>query len=294
MFRPDRAASVYFWGPIARLCQRSSRFRVPILMYHSVSDNLFGKSHPYYQINTSPQIFAQQMRYLHDHGYRTILPEDLAEGTQPVNPQEKLVSITFDDGYRDFYPNAFPILRRYGFTAVIYLATSRIRNTSEVYEGAEYLCWDEVREMQAAGIQFGSHTVTHPDMRSLTPDQIDYELGSSKEKIESELGVAVSSFAYPYAFPEEDTGFVRYFRDMLVTHGYTSQVTTILGTATERSDPFYLPRIPANTWDDPLLFRAKLEGGYDWLHWPQKLYKLTHHHMTLLQKAGQLETGGLD
>jgi peptidoglycan/xylan/chitin deacetylase (PgdA/CDA1 family) len=263
-------------------------------MYHSVSDNLFGKSHPYYQINTSPQIFAQQMKYLRDHGYKTILPEDLVDGSLHTTPGEKLVAITFDDGYRDFYPHAFPILRRYGFTAVIYLATSRIRNTPEVYEGAEYFCWDEVREMHAAGIQFGSHTVTHPDMRSLTPEQIDYELGSSKEKIESELGVSVNSFAFPYAFPEEDTGFVRYFRDILMMHGYTSQVTTILGTATDHSDPFYLPRIPANTWDDPLLFKTKLEGGYDWLHWPQKLYKLTHHNMTLLQKAGELEPGEIE
>jgi peptidoglycan/xylan/chitin deacetylase (PgdA/CDA1 family) len=294
MFRPDRIASVYFWGPLARLYQQRVQTRIPILMYHSISDNLFGKSHPYYQINTSPRVFAQQMRYLRDRGYRTVVPEDLADNSIWASGSEKLVCLTFDDGYRDFYPHAFPILRRYGFSAIIYLATSRIRNTPEVYEGAEYLCWDEVREMHAGGIHFGSHTVTHPDMRSLTPEQIEYELGSSKEKIESELGATVSSFAYPYAFPEEDTRFVRYFRDLLDTHGYTNQVTTILGTATEDADEFYLPRIPANTWDDPAFFKTKLEGGYDWLHWPQKLYKLTHHHMTLLQRAGNLEAGETD
>jgi peptidoglycan/xylan/chitin deacetylase (PgdA/CDA1 family) len=294
MFRPDRIASVYFWGPLARLHRPAGKPRIPIVMYHSISDNLFGKSHPYYQINTAPRIFAQQMRYLHENGYRTVAPDDLTNDSVWTRGNEKLVCITFDDGYRDFYPHAFPILRRYGFSAIIYLATSRIRKTPEVYEGAEYLCWDEVREMHANGIQFGSHTVTHPDMRSLAPEQIGYELGSSKEKIEFELGAAVTSFAYPYAFPEEDIRFVRYFRDLLETNGYTNQVTTILGTATQGSDLFFLPRIPANTWDDPALFKAKLDGGYDWLHWPQKLYKLTHHHMTLLQRAGSLESEETD
>jgi peptidoglycan/xylan/chitin deacetylase (PgdA/CDA1 family) len=287
-------ASIYFWGPLARLHNQRAQTRIPIFMYHSISDNLFGKSHPYYQINTSPRVFAQQMKYLRDHNYRTVVPEDLTDDSIWSCGGEKLVCLTFDDGYRDFYPQAFPTLRRFGFSATIYLATSRIRNTPEVYEGVEYLCWDEVREMHAGGIHFGSHTVTHPDMRSLTPEQIEYELGSSKEKIEFELGATVSSFAYPYAFPEEDTGFVRYFRDILETQGYTNQVTTILGTATEGTDEFYLPRIPVNTWDDRALFEAKLQGGYDWLHWPQKLYKLTHHHMTLLQRAGDLEAGETD
>jgi peptidoglycan/xylan/chitin deacetylase (PgdA/CDA1 family) len=294
MLRPDRMASVYFWGPLARLHRARSSFRIPILMYHSVSENLFGKSHPYYQINTSPKMFAQQMKYLRDAGYKTVVPADFVEGTLPTRRREKLVSITFDDGYRDFYTHAFPILRRYGFSAIIYLATGRVRKVPEVHEGVEYLCWDEVREMHRNSIHFGSHTVTHPDLRSLGPEQIEYELGSSKETIESELGTCIDSFAYPYAFPEEDTRFSRYFRDQLETHGYTTQVTTILGTATAKSDVFFLPRLPANTWDDPAFFKTKLEGGYDWLHWPQKLYKVTHHHMTLMQRAANLEAGETD
>ena len=289
MIRPDRMASVFFFWPLTRLMNLGAEPKVPILMYHSVSNNLFGKSHPYYQINTSPKLFEQQMRALRDAGYQTVDPGDCAGDALRKQAGQKIVSITFDDGYRDFYTDAFAVLRKFGFTATIYLATSRIKNSAEVYEGVEYLSWNEVREMRAAGIQFGSHTVTHPDMRSLSPEQIEYELGCSKETLESQLGERVTSFAYPYAFPEEDKNFVRYLRDALENQGYENGVTTILGRATAHCDPLFLPRLPANSWDDPSFFRAKLEGGYDWLHWPQWLYKTMHHHVTQMQQASQVE-----
>ena len=291
MIRPDRIASVFFFWPLARLAQWNREPRVPILMYHSVSNNLFGKSHPYYQINTSPKVFEQQMRALKDAGYRTVDPADCVGEVLRRQVDRKIVSITFDDGYRDFYTDAFPVLRKFGFTATIYLATSRIKNSAEVFEGAQYLSWREVREMHSAGIRFGSHTVTHPDMRSLSPEQIDYELGCSKETMENQLGEQITSFAYPYAFPEEDKNFVRYLRDSLENQGYENGVTTILGRATPECDPFFLPRLPANSWDDSIFFRTKLEGGYDWLHWPQRLYKTMHHHMTQMQQASRLEHG---
>lgn len=285
MPRPDRIASVYFWGPLARVLCGPGKLRVPILMYHSVSDNLFGKSHPYYQINTSPNVFEQQMRNLRKAGYRTLDLDAAWTGLESGADLSKTVIITFDDGYHDFYTDAFPILRRFGFTATMYLATSRIKKTPECYEGAEYLSWSEIRELHAQGTRFGSHTVSHPDLRSLGPDQIEYELGSSKETIEDQLGAPISTFAYPYAFPEEDTYFVRYLRDALDNQGYENGVTTILGTADKKSDRFFLPRLPVNTWDDPAFFQAKLEGGYDWLHWPQRLKKSIHHNVTLMQRA---------
>ena len=294
MIRPDRMASVCFFWPISRFTHWGNEPRVPILMYHSVSNNLFGKSHPYYQINTSPRVFEQQMRALRDAGYRTVEPADCVGDKLRRQAGQKIVSITFDDGYRDFYTDGFPVLRKFGFTATIYLATSRIKSSAEVYEGVEYLSWHEVREMRAAGISFGSHTVTHPDMRSLSPEQIEYELGCSRETMEDQLGERVASFAYPYAFPEEDKNFVRYLRDSLENQGYENGVTTILGRATPACDPFFLPRLPANSWDDPVFFRAKLEGGYDWLHRPQWLYKTMHHHMTQMQQASQVEPRGTE
>lgn len=289
--RPDRLASLYLGQPVARLLNLWPGARVPILMYHSISDNLFAKSRPYYQINTSPAIFARQMRWLRYNGYRTMNLGETLAAMQSGQDLSKTVVITFDDGYQDFYTDGLAVMKQCGFTATIFLATDRIQDSSVRVEGADYLTWREVRELHAEGIQFGSHTVTHPDLRSLAPEQIDYELGYSKEMIEQKLGAPVASFAYPFAFPEEDRDFTRYLFDALKNHGFENGVSTILGRARLGSNPFFLPRLPVNSWDDPWLLRAKLEGGYDWMHWPQWLSKYLHHNGSLMQRSTNGELG---
>ena len=289
MARIDRLATLYLAQPLRRILLMSAATRVQILMYHSISDNLFGKSHPYYQINTSPKVFARQMRWLRQNGYRTLDIGDMWKAIVAGADLSKTVVITFDDGYQDFYTSAADVMKQCGFTATIYLATDRIRDTPVRIEGVDYLTWREVRELHEAGIRFGSHTVTHPDLRSLGPEQIDYELGYSKEVIEQRLGAAVKSFAYPFAFPEEDKNFARFLADILENLGFETGVSTILGRACRSSNPFYLPRLPVNSWDDAALLRAKLNGGYDWLHWPQLWHKLIHHNVTLMQRAARLE-----
>jgi peptidoglycan/xylan/chitin deacetylase (PgdA/CDA1 family) len=291
MPRIDRLTSVYLCHPAARLLGPNPGSRVPILMYHSVSENLFGKSHPYYQINTSPPIFARQMKWLKQAGYRTMDLTEMWTAMKAGHDLRKTVVITFDDGYQDFYTDAADVMRQCGFTATIFLATARIQDTSVRIEGVDYLTWREVRELHAAGIRFGSHTVTHPDLRSLGPEQIEYELGYSKEVIEQNLGAPVESFAYPFAFPEEDNTFTRFLVDILENHGFENGVSTIIGRASLADNNFYLPRLPVNTWDDAALFRAKLEGGYDWVHWPQWLNKFVHHNVTQMQKASWVEQG---
>ena len=290
MPRIDRLVSMYLSHPLVRMFGAVSTERVPILMYHSVSDNLFGKSHPYYQINTSPPVFAHQMRWLRHNGYRTLNLTQMCAAMDAGDDLSKTVVITFDDGYRDFYTDAFDAMRQCGFTATIFLATDRIQNSPVRIEGVEYLTWAEVAELHAAGIQFGSHTVSHPDLRSLGPEQIDYELGYSKEIIEQKLGAAVESFSYPFAFPEQDKNFAPFLIDALGNHGFENGVTTIIGRASKKHQHFFLPRLPVNSWDDAALMRAKLEGGYDWLHWPQWLYKYAHHNMSLMQRASLAES----
>jgi peptidoglycan/xylan/chitin deacetylase (PgdA/CDA1 family) len=259
-------------------------------MYHSISDNLFGKSHPYYQINTSPQIFSRQMKWLHDDGYQTLTVSGLRQTLAAGDVLDKAVVITFDDGYRDFYTDAFPALRRYGFTATVFLATSRIQDVPARIEGIEYLTWADVHELHCAGIEFGSHTVSHPDLRSMGPDEIDYEVGCSKEMIEERLQSSVVSFAYPFAFPEEDRSFTRFLEDLLKNHGFEIAVSTVLGRAIANDSRFFLPRLPVNSWDDYRFFHAKLEGGYDWLHWPQWLHKFVHHNTSLMQRPNWNES----
>jgi peptidoglycan/xylan/chitin deacetylase (PgdA/CDA1 family) len=285
MPRLDRLATLGVVHPLARLLGPGAARRVPILMYHSISDNLFAKSQPYYQINTSPGVFAWQMRWLRQNGYRTL---DLGEALAALQSGEdvsRAVVITFDDGYQDFYTDGLAVMKQCGFTATIFLATDRIQDTPVRLEGADYLTWREVRELHAQGIQFGSHTVTHPDLRSLGPEQIDYELGYSKEVIEQKLGAPVTSFAYPFAFPEEDRDFTRYLLDALANHGFENGVCTVLGRARPGGNPLCLPRLPVNSWDDDALLRAKLEGAYDWMHWPQWFNKFLHHNVSLMQRS---------
>jgi peptidoglycan/xylan/chitin deacetylase (PgdA/CDA1 family) len=291
MPRIDRLATVYVCHPLARLTGWTSRHCVPVLAYHSISENLFGKLHPYHQINTSASVFALQMRWLRQAGYRTIDLPEMMNALQTGRDLSRTVVLTFDDGYQDFYTDAFPLLKQCGFKATVFLASDRIRNTAACIEGADYLTWREVRELHSEGVTFGSHSVTHADFRSLGPEQIDYELGYSKEKIEQEIGVPVESFSYPFALPEEDRDFTRYLADILENLGYTNGVSSAIGRAKPGDTRFFLPRLPVNSWDDVELLRAKLEGGYDWLHWPQWCYKFAHHNISLMAGRSHDQVG---
>jgi len=285
MTRLDRAATLYLGRPFARVFGLKRSECVPILMYHSISDNLFAKSHPYFQINTLPEVFSLQMRWLRNSGYRSLDLSEALAGLATGADLSKTVVITFDDGYRDFYTDALPALKQCGFAATIFLATDRIQDSPARIEGADYLTWKDVRELHSDGTRFGSHTVTHPDLRSLGPDQLEFELGRSKEIIEDHLGVAVESFSYPHGFPEEDEDHTRYLADVLSNCGYDHGVSTILGRASAKSNRLFLPRLPVNGFDDREFLLAKLGGGYDWLHWPQLLKKSILHESTILQQA---------
>jgi peptidoglycan/xylan/chitin deacetylase (PgdA/CDA1 family) len=284
MPRLDRLVTLYFCHPLSLLLRSGCRDRIPILMYHSISENLFGKSHAYYRINTSPNIFAQQMKWLRDAGYHSLNCTEMLDALARGKDTSKCVVITFDDGYRDFYTDAFPALRRYGLTATVFLPTNRIHEEPIRVDGIEYLSWRDVRELHAQGVCFGSHTVNHFDLRSLGPDEIDHELGHSKEAIEDQIGSRVESFSYPFAFPEENRSFTTFLMDALMNNGFENGVSTILGRASRHSNKFFLPRLPVNSCDDFSLLRAKLEGGYDWLHWPQRLYKFVHHNASIMQQ----------
>jgi len=240
-------------------------------MYHSIGEREEGR-HPYYETNTSPQVFAQHMKFLHDNGYRAHVV-DKAKLFAAPHRNPKSVVITFDDGYADFYRHAFPILMEYGFTATVFVITGLMKPQRMSFRGTECLTLSEVRELHSQGVEIASHTVSHHDLRLLKQGEIENELSSSKKFLEDALGVPVKSFAYPFAFPEVDRRFAGRLSDLLRDCGYENGVTTILGTARPGANQWLLPRLPVNRWDDLRFFRAKLEGAYDWLHVPQCLVK---------------------
>lgn len=227
---------------------------------------------------TTPEVFAEQMGFLHKTGYSVV---DLAQLKRRMSAGEEIsaksVTLTFDDGLKDFYFNAFPILRQFGFTATVFLATDFV-DKGWRFNDQQCLSWDEVRELRKYGISFGSHTVTHPVLRTIAKKRLEYELAASKERIESELGEKIDCFAYPYAFPEADSVHLENLISVLAESGYRCGVSTRIGTTTADDNIFCMKRIPVNSLDDGILFEAKLNGAYDWLHSLQVLYKHLRPH----------------
>ncbi|MDY7036590.1 MAG: polysaccharide deacetylase family protein [Thermodesulfobacteriota bacterium] len=214
------------------------------------------------------------MKFLDESGYKSIKLEDVNDYlTDDSGVKDKAVVITFDDGFRDFYTEAFLILQEFGFSATMFLPTAFIHNNRVTFKEKECLSWEEVRELSNKGIIFGSHTVNHPRLNMLKKNDIRFELKESKKRIEQEIGEPIKSFSYPYAFPETDNAFTKCFRSILESGGYQNGVTTRIGTTDESDDIFFLKRIILNSFDDFPFFLAKLEGGYDWLHEFQYIVK---------------------
>jgi len=140
------------------------------------------------------------------------------------------------------------VLRRHGFTATVFLPTDYIGNGRPTLQGKAHLTWDRVRELSAAGITFGSHTCSHPQLHDLGPEEITRELSTSKQTIESQLNVSagqpvsrsagqprgVDSFCYPYKFPEHDIQFVSTLSKVLRSVGYDCCLSTRIGTTIPR------------------------------------------------------------
>jgi peptidoglycan/xylan/chitin deacetylase (PgdA/CDA1 family) len=188
--------------------------------------------------------------------------------------KRKFVVITFDDGFQNFYTHAFPVLHKYGATATMFLPTSFIGDSPRKFMGHDCLTWGMVVELMRANITFGSHTVTHRPLWTLGETQLEDEIARSKQTIEDKTGQQVDTFAYPFAFPEANHRFKQKVKEILLNKGYKYAVSTIIGTAKRSDDRLVLKRLPVNSWDDAKLLRAKVEGGYDWLHLCQAASKI--------------------
>ncbi|MFE9426067.1 polysaccharide deacetylase family protein [Kitasatospora sp. NPDC006697] len=167
-----------------------------ILMYHSVADE---EEDPYL-VTVSPERFAAQMRWLAVRGWRGVSVRELL-AARAAGRRERLVGLTFDDGYADFARHVVPVLSAYGFTATAYVVTQRLGgdNGWDTEGPRKALLTDrQVRELAAAGWEIGSHGLSHIALPGVPAAQLRAEVRESRAVLAGLVGEPVRGFCYPY------------------------------------------------------------------------------------------------
>ncbi|GGV11281.1 hypothetical protein GCM10010495_25790 [Kitasatospora herbaricolor] len=167
-----------------------------ILMYHSVAVE---KDDPYL-LTVSPGRFAEQMNWLHRTGRRGVSTRELMRA-QAEGRAERLVGLTFDDGYADFARYAVPVLQQYGFTATAYVVPDllgRVNDWDSDGPRKQLLTVDQVAGLAAAGWEIGSHGLGHRALPGLPADQLAIQTRESRRALEEMVGGPVTGFCYPY------------------------------------------------------------------------------------------------
>jgi len=225
----------------------SPRYTVPILMYHSIS----------YEKGTyfvTPENLAKQMEYIKRNGYDVITLDELAESIKDKRRfKRNKVVITLDDGYEDNFIYAYPVFKKFGFAATIFLPTD--------YMGKKgHLNWGQIRLMSKDKISFGGHTRSHLYLGDVSDIKVLWdEIGGSKKAIEQEIGVSADYFCYPVG------GFNARVKEIVQEAGYKGACTTNRGTDRSNGDIYELKRIKMTNFDmdKPFSFRLKLSGYYN-------------------------------
>lgn len=253
-FRPPESGSI---EPAKPAWVGVEDFAIPVLMYHRVCPltEREARSPLTRDLTVLPEDFERQVKHLSDNGFILLSVYDvqtalLTGGKLP----EKAVALTFDDGYRDNFEHAFPILKKYGASATIFL----VKNT---VDDPRHLTWDMIRKMQTERVRYGSHTVSHADLTSLDLPRLDFELVESKRFLESGLGDGVTSLAYPAGR----------FDDRVVSRvqaaGYLTAWDKGGGPVMPGDDPFRLPRVRVRGQTSMADFERKVWSGY----WARKI-----------------------
>ncbi len=211
-----------------------------VLMYHRINDAL----EPGEWVVPVAR-FREQMAYL---------------ATRRAQEQDKETLITLDDGYRDNYLNAYPVLKELGLKASVFLITDYIGTDRkrERYQDVpwqrDYLNLQEVREMAMNGITFGAHTATHPHLPGLGVEEIENEIVSSRDFLQKELGIGRPAFSYPYG--EFDDRIKRIVKEA----GFSCAFTVKPGVYRPGADMFEIPRIGIEGRDGLERFTEKLHA----------------------------------
>jgi peptidoglycan/xylan/chitin deacetylase (PgdA/CDA1 family) len=231
---------------------------VPVLLYHSVDTS--GSV-----ISISPREFRVHMTHLKQNGYQTITLQSYVNYlNKGEKPSDKMVVLTFDDGFKNNYAEVLPILLEYGFTGTVFVSTDFVGKTctwekSRSIPDLPMLSWDEIREMRDFGIEFGSHSCSHKYLTRLSLDEIRTELRESKLIIEGEIKRPVRFFCHPYGDVSKDT------QRIAKESGYAAAFGSLkYGSTNSKNDLYNLKRVGTARFSCLEDFQAGVLGTYDW------------------------------
>lgn len=229
----------------------TAEFAVPVLMYHRIADLTPREAQSLLMrdLTVSPADFERQIAYLAENGFSFLLAREVEEAVRDGRSlPRRAVAITMDDGYKDNFEQAFPILRKYGARATIFLVTNTV-NTSG------HLAWDDVMVMKRERVGYGSHTVHHYELTELTVPQMDYELRESKRVLEVRLFERISAVAYPSG------KYNRTVAERTEAAGYLAGWKKGGGPVQPGMDPYLLPRVRVNGDTTLKAFERKVCSG---------------------------------
>lgn len=236
-----------------------SAVRVPVLMYHRV-----GEAHDAWERKycISPENFAAHMAALRKAGWQAVTVDDFIgwlKGTAQLTDKSFLLS--FDDGFRGVHDHAWPVLKKYGWPAVMFLVSHLLGETdawskSENPSGRTYplLSINEIESMAADSFSFHAHSRHHLDLTTLTESELADEIAGCKAELES-LGLAISYYAYPYGrFAEREARAV-------AAAGFTAAFSVQPGFNRLGVDPYRIRRLDIFGTDSPAMLLRKIALG---------------------------------
>ncbi len=224
----------------------------PIIMYHSVNLEVRAKD----RLTVSVKAFERQMRFLKTHNYNVLSLESLADlikEKKKIPP--KTIAITFDDGYKDNYIYAFPILKKYNLPATVFVIINEVGRSDR-------LSWEEIKTMQDSRlITFGSHCLgPEPLVNIKSNRKLMVEIFDSKRILEESLGKKVNMFSYPGGM------FDNKIRQLVIEAGYKLAVSTSPGKKFANDDLFALKRLRISATSDNLfVFWIQISGYYNFI-----------------------------
>jgi glycosyltransferase involved in cell wall biosynthesis/peptidoglycan/xylan/chitin deacetylase (PgdA/CDA1 family) len=231
---------------------------VPILMYHAVG----GTGEPASRYIIPVNRFDRQMAWLKQKGCRVLHLEDYLEyrATHRLPPPRTVV-ITLDDGYADNRKLAYPILRQYGFPATLFPVSGKMGRINDwsrnELKARQLMTWEQLKEMVAdGGVRIGAHTRTHALLPTMSVGDLRDEIAGSKEDLEHELGVPVTTFAYPYG--EYDSAVL----SVAAQANFTGACTVDEGLNFVGTSPMALRRIEIRGTYSLLQFALAVRFGY--------------------------------